>query len=263
MKRFAFAGLLFLRCASLIPSQAEVRTGRVQGNDVLEGPAGFQRAMDAFDYRRALDVAQSWAQSEPSSLEAALAVAQASNALADLSTNDAEATGHIERALAVLKSHPLPGGASSIPTQQVGMYHFLSAEALGLRVRSQGTSAIQLLPTIVEESELAVKLTPAFEDGAAQRLLGTLLVKAPAWPQGPGDADRGMKILQDAMEHFPARAEGYIHYADVLLDSSRVQDAQRYLGRAKELVGKSPRARKLWLDVEARLKTNKRVKQYE
>jgi tetratricopeptide (TPR) repeat protein len=262
-RSLALAGVVFVRCASLLPSQAEVHQGHVSPGGVLEGKAGFARAMEAYDYRRALDVAQAWLKTDPKNEEAALAVAQASNSLADMSTNEAEAIGHVERSIAVLQPLLKASGASSMPTETAAKMHFYYAEALGLQVRAQGTSAIQLLPEIAEHVEAAAKLAPELEDGAPLRLLGTMLVKAPAWPQGPGDADRGMKILQDAMERHPQRAEAYIHYADVLLDASRIQDALRYLARAKDLVGKNPRARKLWLDVDARVKANKKVKQYQ
>jgi cytochrome c-type biogenesis protein CcmH/NrfG len=93
--------------------------------------------------------------------------------------------------------------------------------------------------------------------------MGMVLSKAPPWPHGPGDPERGLKLLQDAAEKFPRRSEGYAHVADVMLDQSRVQDASRSLQKAKELVGASPRAKKLYAEVAERMKTNKKIKKYD
>ncbi len=258
------AALLLVRCASLLPSQAAVQPGKVQDGRVLVGAQGFAVAMGAYDYRRALDVAQAWAKIEPGNVNAAIGVAQASTALADLSTHEAEMNGHVDRALSALQPFlTKDSGAASLPVAEQARLHYLYAEALGLRLRALGTGAIELLPQIAEHGEKALALAPTEDDGAPMRLLGMVLIKAPAWPHGPGDSDRGIKLLQEAIERYPRRAEGYIHYADALLDQSRVQEAQRFLARGRELTGNNPRTKKLYLDIEARIRTNKKVKQYE
>lgn len=227
--------------------------------DTPPGPESYGLAMAAYDYTKALDVAQAWNRRAPGELASVLAVAQASNSLADLTKDPGEAEVHIQRSLQLLSA----GSAAASQPSDSGPMHYHWAEALGMRARLQGTGALVILPSVVEHAEAAVKQAPGADDGGPLRLLGILLVKAPAWPNGPGDSDRGVQLLQEAMQRFPARAEAYIHYADALLDMSRVADAQRQLALGRDRLGPNPRARKLYIEVEGRLKQNKKVKAYD
>ncbi|MCC6809701.1 MAG: tetratricopeptide repeat protein [Deltaproteobacteria bacterium] len=265
----AFAVLVLAVACSCSPavfttaSSAEVQQGKLDAKGPIQGDDGFKKAMAAYDYRRALDVATSWSRSEPQSAEAAIALATAANAVADLGKDDDETEEFVQRSLdALAPFRTKPGDAASAPAHS-GAVSYLVAEALALRARTKGTGAIVIIPEVAEHGEAAVKLAPGYDDAAPLRLLGMVLSKAPPWPHGPGDPDRGMKLLQDAADRAPRRAEAFVHLADVMLDQSRVQDAQRALQRARELVGKNPRAKKLYLEVEQRMKTNKKVKQYD
>jgi hypothetical protein len=241
---------------------SEVQPGKLETKEDLKGAAGFKTAMAAFDYKRAFDVASKWRTDEPTSVDAVIAYATSSNALADLGKDDAESEAYVQKSVDALAPFQSKDAASA-PAESAGVVAYLHAEALALRARNKGTGAISIIPEVASNGEAALKLAPNYDDGAPSRLMGMVLSKAPPWPHGPGDPDRGYKLLQEAAEKYPRRPEPYIHLADVLLDQSRVQDAGRALQRARELVGKNPRAKKLYLEVESRMKTNKRVKQYD
>lgn len=244
-------------------SDVAVAPGKVQNAEALKGEAGFKTAMAAFDYKRAFEIAEQWRKDEPQAAAPAIAFATASNALADIATSDADTDAFVQKSLDALAPHRTkPSEAASAPAQ-AGVVAFLVAEALALRARTKGTGALSIIPEVAENGEMALKLAPTYEDGAPGRLLGMVLSKAPPWPHGPGDPDRGFKLLQEAAEKYPQRPEPYVHLADVLLDQSRVQDAGRNMQRARTLIGKNPRAKRLYLDVEARMKTNKNVKRYD
>src|SRR5262249_43191498 len=158
----------------------------------------FTQALQQYDYAGALRIAQEWRKSEPRAIAPALAVARANIALADLSRSDKEAEGYIQQALDALEpfktgvqasSNPASAQAPVFGADPSAVWHYHYAEALALRARLRGTAAMGLLPQIAENGEAAVKIDPSYDDFAPLRLLGMVLLKAPSWPQGPGDVE--------------------------------------------------------------------------
>ena len=234
----------------------------VAADDTPETAARRYREADArFDYQAAVRAANSWRALAPSSIAAVVAEAEAECSLADLASSDGEVEPHVDRALALVQ--PLVDARSaSMPVQSAAGLELAAAEALGLRARQRGAGAAMMLKSIYTHAKASVDLDPNYEQGAARRLLAVILVKAPGWPQGPGDFDGGVKMLEDYVAQYPRVAQGYIHLADAYLDAHRVRDGENALTRARPLLGKNPRARKLFEQTEDRIRVNHNVKSY-
>jgi len=113
----------------------------------------------------------------------------------------------------------LAAGGESVETV------FLVGALLGLQLEA---ARVPLAPgklgRVHEHFERAVELDPSFSDGAPLRALGTLLVKAPSWPAGPGDVERGVELLTRAvLEHRDDPANHYYLGEALLADGQRDQ----------------------------------------
>jgi hypothetical protein len=102
-----------------------------------------------------------------------------------------------------------------------------AADALGRAIIAGRLAQISGLaaPTLVAEVERyagrSAELDPAFRAGAAQRLLGTLYVMAPAALLSHGDSESGLALLQGVVQRFPEYvtnrlrlAEAYVSLGD-------------------------------------------------
>jgi hypothetical protein len=221
----------------------------------------YREAAAHFDYAAAAREAASWRALAPGEIAAALAEAESECSLADVAERDDDVEAHVERALAALRPW-LEARASSEPAALVGALEYTEAEALGLRARLRGAGAAAMLKTIYAHAKAAADLDPGYLNGAPRRLLAILLVKAPGWPQGPGDFDAGTRMLEEYVLAYPQVPEGFVHLADAYLDGHRVHDAEVALARARPLLGRSPRAQKLFAQTHDRLRMNHSVKSY-
>jgi tetratricopeptide (TPR) repeat protein len=55
------------------------------------------------------------------------------------------------------------------------------------------------LPAIVAAFEAAAAGDPAYEHGAPDQALALVYLRAPGWPAGPGDPDRGLEHARRAL----------------------------------------------------------------
>jgi len=219
-------------------------------------------ALAKFDFYAAMKAGQRWSQQDPHSAAAKLALVQASNGVADLNNNDDEALEQLETNIKTLEQLEKQTQNQTPLQMNQAMLHYLWAEAIGLRVRLQGATGAIHLHDLAAHAEHAYHFNRDYDEGAPQRLLGLVLVKAPGWPNGPGDSDRGLELLKDVVARFPTRAENHLYLADALLDFSRIQDAQTAYARGRVLNSNNPRVKKLVLALEHRLHLNRSVKRY-
>ncbi|MGZ5012519.1 MAG: sterol transporter outer membrane protein BstC [Methylobacter sp.] len=117
----------------------------------------------------------------------------------------AEGVGFAETALA-------QGGRND------GAVHYYLAANLGLAVREHITLAVENLGRLESEMKQALALSPDIDDGGPLRLLGALYLKAPAWPNGIGDIDKALELLQKAVKEHPGHPLNHLFYAQALWD---------------------------------------------
>ncbi len=134
-------------------------------------------------------------------------------------------------------------------------YVFLSGALLGYRIQHRKLSGLVRLGRVHEAFERAAELDPGYADGAPLRALGTLLVKAPAWPRGVGDPERGIETLERAAALFPGHPANHLYLAEALVEEGRNEEAAGSVQKVLELCGQAswgavcaaylPRARSL------------------
>lgn len=117
----------------------------------------------------------------------------------------AEGVGFAEAALA-------QGGGGD------GAVHYYLAANLGLAVRDHITLAMENLERLEREMKQALALSPGIDDGGPLRLLGMLYLKAPAWPNGIGDSDKALELLEKAAKEYPEHPLNHLFYAQALWD---------------------------------------------
>ena len=98
-----------------------------------------------------------------------------------------------------------------------GAVHYYLAANLGLAVREHLTLAMDNLSRLEGEMKKALAQSPEIDEGGPLRLLGTLYIKAPAWPNGIGDRDKGYDLLERAVKKFPGHPLNHLFYAQAIL----------------------------------------------
>ena len=97
-----------------------------------------------------------------------------------------------------------------------GAVHYYLAANLGLAVREHLTLAVGNIDRLEEEMKQAVALSPDIDSGGPLRLLGALYLKAPAWPNGIGDLDKALELLEKAVRKHPNHPLNHLFYAQAL-----------------------------------------------
>ncbi|MGZ9173482.1 MAG: sterol transporter outer membrane protein BstC [Candidatus Binatia bacterium] len=115
----------------------------------------------------------------------------------------AEGVGFAEAALA-------QGGSSN------GAVHYYLAANLGLAVREHITLAMENLGRLESEMKQALALSPDIDASGPRRLLGALYLKAPPWPNGIGDLDKALELLEKAVREHPGHPLNHLFYAQAL-----------------------------------------------
>ena len=73
------------------------------------------------------------------------------------------------------------------------------AVALGVQAREVRTTVLDALPKIVALLERAAHDAPEIENAGPDRVLALVLLRAPGWPTGPGDPERGLAHARRAV----------------------------------------------------------------
>jgi tetratricopeptide (TPR) repeat protein len=97
-----------------------------------------------------------------------------------------------------------------------GSVHYYLATNLGLAIREQITLAIGNLSRLEGEMKRAMALSPDIDDGGPLRILGALYLKAPAWPNGIGDLDKALELLEKVVKEHPGHPINHLFYAQAL-----------------------------------------------
>jgi hypothetical protein len=112
---------------------------------------------------------------------------------------------------------------------------------------------------MVEAFERAAAAAPDLDHAGPDRALALLLVRAPGWPAGPGDAERGLEHAQRAVAIEGEYPPNVMALAEALSSTGNEQEGAAMAGRALELAraraaGGDPDARE-WLEEAARAGT--------
>jgi hypothetical protein len=109
------------------------------------------------------------------------------------------------------------------------------ALALGVQAREQRAAALQTLPTMVRLLRAAADRDPGLDFAGPNRVLAVLLVRAPGWPLGPGDAEAGVASARRAVALAPDHAPNQAALAEALHATGDEPGAAAAARRAVEL----------------------------
>jgi len=90
------------------------------------------------------------------------------------------------------------------------------ALAMGVQAQERKTTAFDALPQIAELLEQVAARRPEIDHGGAERTLALLYLRAPGWPSGPGDADRGLEYARGAVGIDPEYPPNQLALAEAL-----------------------------------------------
>lgn len=123
--------------------------------------------------------------------------------------------------------------------QEPGDSYYYLAVNLGIAVREHPLAALKHLDRLVSSLEKAVELSPDVNSAGPYRVLGMLYLMAPPWPQGIGDGDRALELLQEAVRRYPDYPKNLIFYARALWEvegADKRQEIEEYLMEALRLM---------------------------
>ena len=111
------------------------------------------------------------------------------------------------------------------------------AVALGLQARERPSTASDGVARMLELLASAEASDPALEHGGPARVTALVLVRAPGWPLGPGDADAGLAAARRAVGVDPDYPPNRLALAEALLKHGE-RDAAAEQARAADDVAR-------------------------
>jgi hypothetical protein len=118
--------------------------------------------------------------------------------------------------------------------EDTAAYGFACAAITGRLVQQRGLLGADLVPDVERFARRSRELDPAFRDGAATRLLGTLYVIAPAALLQHGDSEQGLQLLEDLTEAHPETMENHLRLAEAYISLGDPTPAVPHLCRCRD-----------------------------
>ncbi len=111
-------------------------------------------------------------------------------------------------------------------------HYWLALNLCGLAQMSGARRDLLLLPVIVKELKVAMRLNEAYDQAGPLRALGRLYFKAPAWPLSVGDLQKSVQLLRAAVKLNPENSTNHLYLAETLMDLSQPGQACEELEKA-------------------------------
>jgi hypothetical protein len=112
---------------------------------------------------------------------------------------------------------------------------YYQAIALGLDARAHPLHASDALKNMIEFLSRAEAQDPEFDQAGPARVKALVLIKAPAWPLGPGDAEAGLASARRAVSLRPQYPANVLALAEALAKTDDAAGARENYLRAREL----------------------------
>jgi hypothetical protein len=136
-----------------------------------------------------------------------------------------------------------------------GAVHYYLGTNLGLAVYEHTALAVKNLKRIASALRKSCQLTPDLDQGGPLRVLGMLYLLAPPWPQGIGDGDKALELLEAVAKRHPTHPRNHIFYARALWEieeEDALDKVKKHLSEAQKLImqggDKWGSANTVWLD---------------
>lgn len=109
------------------------------------------------------------------------------------------------------------------------------ALAVGQQARERPSTATDGLDVMVELLDQVIADAPDLDFAGGRRVLGLVFLRAPGWPTGPGDPERGLELAEAAVEVFPDYPPNQLVLGEALRDNDRRNEAAQAYERGLSL----------------------------
>jgi Flp pilus assembly protein TadD len=164
---------------------------------------------------------------EPTSVDALAAAIEA-----DAKRSDREPDSKIRGELAAEASRDAEACLTREPQAAPCLYG--RAVALGLEARAHPTRAGELLSNMLDALGRAESADPNYDEAGPARVRSLVLVRAPGWPLGPGDAEAGLAAARRAVALQPHYPPNLLALAEALSKTGDGNGARESYSRARD-----------------------------
>jgi hypothetical protein len=165
----------------------------------------------------------------------------AATVAADARRSDIESDSAIRNQLAADALVNAQACLERAPQEAACLYY--QGIALGLKARAHPLQANEALKSMLEALGTAEAADPGYDQAGPARVKALVLIKAPAWPLGPGDAEAGLASARRAVALRPQYPPNVLALAEALGKSGDARGAQDAYGHARELIQALPPSR--------------------
>ncbi len=109
------------------------------------------------------------------------------------------------------------------------------ALGLGQQARERPSTALDGIDRMVELLRKTIAADPALDEAGPQRALALVLLRAPGWPAGPGDAEEALAQARAAVQLRPDYPPNQLVLAEALARNGDPDGASAALDRARAL----------------------------
>jgi hypothetical protein len=166
---------------------------------------------------------------------------------ADAKRSDAEPDSKVRADLAAQASADADACLALEPQAVACLYGH--AVALGLEARAHPTRAGELLKTMLVSLTTAEATDSGYDEAGPARVAALVLIRAPGWPLGPGDADAGLVAARRAAALRPDYPPNLLALAEALKKTGDAAGSRKTYERARDAAQALPPAvdRENWL----------------
>jgi hypothetical protein len=114
------------------------------------------------------------------------------------------------------------------------------AIALGLQAKARPVEAVGLLNDMLRSLAGADTADPDYDQAGPSRVRALVLLRAPSWPLGPGDADAGLESARRAVMLQPQFPPNFLALAEGLAKTGNAPAAIEAYAKARKLAEAMP-----------------------
>jgi len=176
---------------------------------------------------------------EPPRIPKASTVEELAAAIAaDAKRSDRERDAKIRAELAAEASDDAAACLAREPQAAACLYG--RAIALGLEARAHPTRAGELLNAMLGSLADAEAVDPSYDEAGPARVRALVLIRAPGWPLGPGDAETGLVAARRAATLRPQYPPNLLALAEALAKTGDSNGARQNYEHARALAQALP-----------------------
>jgi hypothetical protein len=150
----------------------------------------------------------------------------------DAKRSDHESDSKIRNALAADAARDADACLAREPQAAACLYG--RALALGLEARTHPTRAGTILNSMLDALAHAESADPNYDEAGPARVRALVLIRAPGWPLGPGDAEAGLAAARRAAALRPTYPPNLLALAEASAKTGDARAARENYARARD-----------------------------